>query len=525
MKKIANQKCGLLIISFICAILPVMAVFFYFYHEMYSRLESELLIMSTQSIERGANTVDGYINQVLDLSNRIYVDKRIYAVLETQYSSPEQFFDEYQKVIAPALKVLPYTDSKIQYCYIITDNDTVLSGDYVQRADSPVLGLFDIIDIESISGAGTYIYGTGKYFPHMAHGMMFSYVRSMDLYKNMDSYKKYIKIDLEIDSFHTIIENESYSGSIDIVDHNNIIVCSTDTQRQWKEYEDVSEITDEEQKYIYECRLSTIEGWKVVGSADVNYIKDSLATQRNIAMLLLCIVIAFMSVVIYNLVNAIFEGRLRETQIMLQKKQAELNALKNQVDPHFLFNILETVRMKLFLSGQREHSNAVMKMAKLYQKLGQWENDIVPLSNEVEFIHEFMFIQEYRYEEALIWTMKVDDNAKDFKVPKMLLHTFVENACKHGMNENGSRISIDIKMQVGFLYCRIEDNGVGFTPEDEKRFNDILNGKTEETTGIGIYNAIQRLKLYYGDRFKLTLNTGECFGSIIEIILPPMEVD
>ena len=520
MVKTAVQKFKLLILYCILAIIPVIAIFFYFYQNIYNRMEKELLTALNQSLARVAETIDKDINQVSYLSDKIYGNKQLYDILEKDYDTPVQYFENYTQIIMPIMMAMNPIDTRVKYYCIYVDNPTIFGGGYIQRLDA---SFTDNSWMNYIQDSKAIIYVYGRYYPHTQSGMLFSFLRNMNQYKNSNQFDKIIKIDLEPDFFRIDISDNDFKGIINIVDEKQTIVCSTFPELEWTQYEDNSK-DDRYRQYI---PINTLVDWQVIGIADVDYIKNSLNTQRNIALILLALSTVFIVGVVYRLVNVIFASKLRETQITLQKKQAELNSLRNQVDPHFLFNVLETVRMKLLLSDQKEHSNVIMRMAKLYRKLLTWKDDIVPLMEEAEFIREFMFIQDYRYEDGLVWTMKMNDSAKDFKVPKMLFHSFIENACKHGMNENGgeTRIDIEIDMQGNNLRFRVSDNGCGFPPEESENFYAMLDGKFDALKGIGINNAIQRLLLYYGDRFRLTLETKEGQGAAIEIVLPPMEAD
>lgn len=528
MAKYGAQKIKLITAYCFLAVVPVLVIFIYFYQNIYDRVESELLSASGQSLSRVANAIDRGVEQAFDLSNKIYSNKVLYDALEADYPSPSQYFDAYSQIIFPTLKLLSPIGEGIKYYYIYVDNPTVVGGGYIDKLES--LGP-EYIESLKAPGPGDsrnsegYIYKYGNYYNHQRSGMMFSFFRVMEPYKNNRRYEKIIRIDFEPDFFFECIRGADFRGDVEIADKNNRVICSISadgTARYWDGPQPAGGSAQVPDKYRLSSPFGALDGWSVGGVAEVDYIKASLDTQRNIAAVLLVFCVAFATGVAYRLVNAIYMSRLRETQITLQKKQAELSALKSQVDPHFLFNMLETIRMKLVLIDQKEHSTAIMRMAKLYRKLTAWEDDLIPLSEEIEFIREFMFIQEYRYGNSFVWQLDVDAEAVGCRVPKMLFQSFIENACKHGMNTTGeeSRINISFSMRRGSLFFSITDNGDGFSKDEADKFYALLNGRDEALKGIGIYNAVQRLKLYYGDGYSLDLETVEGEGATIRIILP-----
>jgi len=505
-----------------CAIFPVLIIFIYFYQDVYNRIENELLLASAQSLARVADSINKDINQAQDLANRIYVSESLYTILETDYENHIDYYTDYQQKIVPFLKVLPSADTKIVDYSIYTDNPTVFGGEYIRQLDTAANGSpIDapwIKDIDSIPTEGKFYVNHGRYYPHHQDGMLFSYIRAMTLNRPDGRYKKIIKIDFEVDFLQKALESEDYAGMIGIQDEKNHIIAHTGFESVWQYTNN-----EEGKKYIQTVRIGGMAGWYVVGYPNIEYIKNVLNTQRNVAILLLALSCIISTWVVYRLINTIFRTRLWETQVGLEQKQAELNALRNQVDPHFLFNILETVRMRLFLDGQKNHSAVVMRMARLYRKLLKWESDLISISDEIDFIHEYMSIQNYRYGDELEWTMEIEGESPNFRVPKMLLQTFVENACKHGLNENGKTlIEISLRISDNSLHFMIRDNGSGFSDADAANVSAMLSGKYENPSGIGISNAIQRMRLYYGDSFSLSLNTGAGKGTMIAAVLPKM---
>jgi signal transduction histidine kinase len=348
--------------------------------------------------------------------------------------------------------------------------------------------------------------------------MLLSYIRDISANRRAGKYTSLLKIDFEPDYFRSVITSEEFTGIIGIRDMTGAMVVSTGAAGVWIQYID----NPDSERYIQYVSIGSLSGWNVMGYVDIEYIQRQLDSQRNVAILLLLLSCLLLVWLVYRLVNAIFEARFKETQISLQQKQAELSALRNQIDPHFLFNLLETVRMKLLLSGQKSHSAIIMRMARIYRKLLQWEADTITLTEEVDFIREYLNIQNYRYDEDLVWTMESEGSFADFRVPKMLLQTFVENACKHGMNENGTRIDITLQVTDNNLHFHITDNGGGFSPEEKAKVEAMLRGEFENTKGIGIANAIQRMRQYYGDAFSCLLDNAEGGGTAITAVLPRM---
>jgi two-component system sensor histidine kinase YesM len=220
---------------------------------------------------------------------------------------------------------------------------------------------------------------------------------------------------------------------------------------------------------------------------------------------------------IRSLIEDVYKAKIRETQLELLKNQAELKALQGQVNPHFMFNVLETIRMKSYLKNEYETARIIRNMSFIFRKILTWPEDMVTIREEIDFIKEYLEIQKYRYEEELEYLIDVDESILDFMIPKMTLQTFVDNSCEHGFSETNGLKKLVIRgiKDEDKLILKVYDNGKGMTQDEIKNINS-LSGK-----GIGIKNVLGRLELYYADQceFEIDSRLGEYTKIIIRISL------
>ena len=511
-----KRKMRLMFVYMFSALIPVIGVFIYFYQNMYEKMESEILIVANQNLARMSDTIDKEVGTALELINRIYLNRELYTILDTHYASDEEFFCQYQDRLYPSLKILNPLSSSIKYHSVYSDNPTILGGNFVNRLEES----FWANTFQDHNQNSIIMHSYAKQPPTNQEGYMFSILSRMDLFKNLNAHKKLIRVDFELNFFENIVANGNFKGTVYIVDDSEMIIFSNSDAPNHTKY--VPPDDEATSRYFISHKISTLWGWQIIGIADVAYIKSSLMLERNSALFLLILSVSLLLIVVYKLVTDIQKGHLRERQIELEKKQAQLHALHSQVNPHFLFNVLETIRMRWVLEGKREHSAVILRMAKMYREAIMWQDDMITVKKEIAFIKEFMFIQDYRYGDRLEWRLQVDENIMDFKVPKMMLQTFIDNACVHGIagTKHKAEISLMGKRKDNFLYFRITDNGAGFTAEKEAHFYHLLKGEINDDACIGIQNLARRLKLYYGDSFQMTLDTSQGKGAAIEIILP-----
>lgn len=218
---------------------------------------------------------------------------------------------------------------------------------------------------------------------------------------------------------------------------------------------------------------------------------------------------------IVTVVTAIEHGRrARERDVRTAKLEAELartqvHALQAQIQPHFLFNTLNTISMAV---RQDQNDAAVRMMAHLSGVLRRsMEAAVRPettLGRELRFIEDYLQIEKYRLEERLETRWDVDDTLLDARVPTMLLQPLVENAVRHGIAEQaeGGEITIHARKMNGTVDVRVEDTGAGLDPEAEAH--------------IGLQNVRRRLDAQYGSSASLSLAPRPGGGTVARVTLP-----
>jgi two-component system, LytTR family, sensor kinase len=209
--------------------------------------------------------------------------------------------------------------------------------------------------------------------------------------------------------------------------------------------------------------------------------------------------------------NTRIEMNLEQNQQLLLK--ARMDALTSQINPHFLFNTLNTVSSLIRFDPDMARG-VVLKLSNILRRLLRKHETFVPLREELEFIDDYLDIEVIRFgRDKLQFFKEVDAEALDAFVPSMLLQPMVENAIKHGLTPRleGGRIHLRARLVDGRLTIEIEDNGIGIPPG---RLREVYGG------GIGISNVNERLRLLYGDQFKMNIRSQAGQGTIIHIEVP-----
>ncbi len=222
----------------------------------------------------------------------------------------------------------------------------------------------------------------------------------------------------------------------------------------------------------------------------------------------MCVAIA---VKIWN--NTRIEMNLEQNQQLLLK--ARMDALTSQINPHFLFNTLNTVSSLIRFDPDMARG-VVLKLSNILRRLLRKHETFVPLRDEIDFIDDYLDIEVIRFGRDKLQIFKeIDEETLGAFIPSMLLQPIIENSIKHGLAPRleGGQIHLRAHLRDGRLAIEIEDNGMGMSPE---RLLEVYGG------GIGISNVHERLRLLYGDQFQMDIRSQEGEGTQIKIEIPEL---
>src|SRR5246127_4394147 len=231
--------------------------------------------------------------------------------------------------------------------------------------------------------------------------------------------------------------------------------------------------------------------------------------------LALCVIATLMSVAaplkIWN--NTRIEMNLERHQQLLLK--ARMDALSSQINPHFLFNTLNTVSALIRFDPDSARG-VVLRLSNILRRLLRKHETFVPLKEELQFIDDYLDIEVARFGKDNLEIIKeIDDETLEAFIPSMLLQPMVENCLKHGLAPKieGGRIRLHADQRDGRLKIEIEDNGVGIS---EERMPHVY------VEGIGLSNVRERLRVLYGTDFRLEIESRPGEGTIIRIEVPEL---
>ena len=231
-----------------------------------------------------------------------------------------------------------------------------------------------------------------------------------------------------------------------------------------------------------------------------------------------------------DLIQTVYKDRIKEQQMDIARQNAELLALHSQINPHFLFNALESIRMHCILRNELEIAEMVEKLAVMERQNVDWATDTVEIRKEMEFVEAYLGLQKYRFGDRLSYELEVDETCLGINIPKLTVVTFVENACIHGIENKTTkgwifvRIYMEEQEGVRELSIEVEDTGSGMDEEEQQKlFEMMLNASIDrlrEKGRVGMVNACLRLKMVTDNRVKFALESEKGVGTLVQIRIP-----
>lgn len=400
-----------------------------------------------------------------------------------------------------------------------------------------------------------------------------------DMNNKLYGYGVILIPDSELDNFYRYGENQY--NSISIIDSNGMIVSSTDKYQIGETDTELQKITNEmlEKEITVEkmeknaktnmvlCKKIPYVDYSLCFTVDANEAIESL---YNISTLMwyIAIITGAVLLVIYILIRRTMsplrqlgrkmsyvakgdfnqyaevtgDGEIQELaksynrmlhdinhyvdsiiEIQKQKRQAEIHALQMQINPHYIYNTLTSIKWLIMQGDTVKSTKAIDAFIKLLRSTISKSDEYISVEEEIENLKNYMYINEIRYGEKIKTEFFISINEPDqLMIPKMILQPFIENAFFHGFPEGqNGEIFVCVREKAEKLIVEIIDNGVGM---DERQVNELENGKSsrksEHFTGIGINNIRDRLKLIYENQYELKIKSSLGEGTTVTVVLP-----
>ena len=221
-----------------------------------------------------------------------------------------------------------------------------------------------------------------------------------------------------------------------------------------------------------------------------------------------------------------YQTILNNQELVNRQQQMEYNMLASQINPHFLYNTLETIRMQALTSNCADVATSIKLLGKsMRYVLENTGTNTTTLANELDYIQTYLAIQKLRFGDRVNADLQIDPNIdlQTTRILPLLLQPIVENAILHGLEDiyGSGLVTISIQLQDTLLVVNISDNGTGMSAETlEQVRKNIHIQKSEDSKSIGLYNINQRIQLFYGSQYQLTVQSTPESGTTVSFQIP-----
>lgn len=556
----------LLLMYVLSVFIPIVVTNVVFYNVTSANIRSQKTRDAGMALNNLKNDLRVTIDQGVGLSYSLYTDPVFNDTISRSFQSHFEYIDAYNSYLKGQFS--GQMNQGIRWYQVYTDNSTILSSGYIDRLTDDVRNSDWYVQFQAYSA---------PYPALISSDQMLSLVQRLD---NLDTggREQLLKIDLNMDMIKQYFHNSGFDGKVYLLDPGGHIQFSNDpTAEEAQIGKRYSEIQFPNKMIPFELTFTGInylEGWSLHGVMDEEIVLKEVRKSRSFVVWLACINFVLPSIIIaamsrsihvrlvrilkhmkkvktqnfqtippedardeigqltmefnrmtetiHNLIHEVYLADIQKKDLELKQQEAQLHALHSQINPHFLFNTLESVRMRSLIKGEKETAKIVHNMAKMFRKSISWNQNDVTVKEELELIESFLQIQKYRFGEKLQYTIEADPAVLMYRIPKMVILPFVENASIHGIESSPGVgiIQLFVSMENDQLHIRLTDNGIGMSQAKLEELLSYLDQNTDMGEHVGMKNAYSRLKLCYKNHFTFDIQTWEGEGTRIQIKLP-----
>lgn len=570
----------LLWIFFIGCVLPMLLADIYIYQSVRKMMVEQAKESAVEELSIIADSIGESIAVVEDVSKRLYFDEMIEQIATKKYDNYEDILQDYRD-FTTIERLLKYYYQEIASITIYTYNTTLSNNEYFVYADATVKS--DSMYINSMNLAGSP-YWAYKYDERERKNCLSMsrvlYDRNLEKIgmitmvmqnkrtqlpvqqRNEDTYLFYDDIIL----LHSNCEGD-YDEIATYLTKNDTDVFSEKIKYEGADYL-LSSVRVRPPYSNHYYTLVSMQPYKEIARNAAN------TAMHNLIPMMICIIIALGVIGVFSnsfsarintfkeqmhkaangdfdiaesiegkdeiaqlyqdlnamikdiqeLMSSVVKEQVQKEQLHTRQREVEFKMLASQINPHFLYNTLETIRMQARVKGQAEIEELTKMLAKIMRRNIQAGDTMQSMRSELQLIEYYLKIQDYRFHDRIHYEILVEnEEIYDQKVLPLLIQPFVENAFAHGLEgkEKDGLIQVRTWIEEDLMHISVFDNGCGMTPEQLEETRKLLNDfENLDRTHIGICNVNERIKLCYGEEYGVTITSDFMQGTTVIITIP-----
>ncbi|WP_018887249.1 cache domain-containing sensor histidine kinase [Paenibacillus massiliensis] len=230
---------------------------------------------------------------------------------------------------------------------------------------------------------------------------------------------------------------------------------------------------------------------------------------------------------IQQLMVEVYETSEQNARLELAQRDIKLKMLASQINPHFLFNTLESLRMKAHMKGEKEIAHVIKLLGTLMRRKLEIGSGYTTIQEELDMVRSYLDIQHFRYGDRLRPEVLCEPGIESVRIPPLLIQPLVENAVIHGLENMEDAVTVQVSATLEeanrLVKVEVKDNGSGMSQERLRQLEQHLQRLEEDNSGIGMRNVHHRLRLMYGEAYGLQVQAREGEGTIVRFLIPVEE--
>ena len=565
------------------SIVPILLVNIVYYYNTSKLVRHNVESMTRANLEQTKVSLDVWLDSYEDILFQVYTDDYIVELVD-EINAGEDVANN-RKKLRKTLRGLFYTKDYVKSIAIITESGELAFYDQLTAStthtswlDSMALSQNELYE-EINNDNKTHLFSTGEkvvfgsnscYLFHIGH-------RLID-YRDVPKKCGIVVVSIDVELLEELCSMPTESGMNFIVDGSGYLVSCFNSDQVGKII--VSEHAAEEEKKAAYRRIAEKTGmlgngelsiysvydektgWEIIRATNQDELVRGLHRQQKmlgfiILLSLLAVLLIMVSQVTRmtgsikrvvetmrkagkgDLAVRVKPDKIRPTEIEIiaeefnsmmdklknsveKQKNAEIAALEAQINPHFLYNTLDTINWMAIDKDEYEISNMIATLARILRYGISDSNGIVKVKDEVDWLKQYIFLQQMKLKNSFHCSINVEPEIMGIFIHKLLLQPFVENAILHGFKgvDRTHSLHMDMKQEQNFVKIEIKDNGRGITSEIVQEMNAGIFRQTDDRNHIGMENAITRIRMYYGERAKVVVESQIGQGTSVQIWIP-----
>lgn len=578
-----SMKTRLVTTFIVTSIIPILLVNIISYYNTSELVRENVESMIRANLQQTKVTLDVWLDSYTDILFQVYTDDYIVELVD-KINAGEDIANN-RKLLRKTLRGLFYTKDHVKSISIITDSGELIFYDQLTASTTNLSWMESIpysqeeLYRKISSDNKTHLLTTGEevgvgsnscYLFHIGH-------RIID-YRDVKKQCGIVMVSIDESLLKEICSSTTEGGVNFIVDGKGYIVSCFDEDRIGKPL--YSEYATEKEKKSAcknmvkesgilgngELSVYTIydeeTGWMVVRVTNQEELVLNLHKQQKLLVVVtvasLVIVLVLIISQIRGMTNSIkkvvktmriagkgnldakvepdkrrpteidiiaeeFNSTMDKLKVSTEKqKNAEIKALEAQINPHFLYNTLDTINWMAIDKDEYDISNNITALASILRYGITNSNGVVKIREEVEWLKQYIFLQQSRIKNTFECNINIEPELMEKPIHKLLLQPFIENAILHGFEGVNRKhiLNVELCQKDNFIYIKIEDNGCGMPEDKVWEINNGIFGKAESKCHIGMENAITRIGMYYGESAKVEIESEIDKGTRVNIWIP-----